>query len=280
MRAPTDKTVPAHSALDPRTLGRPVHLLGEFAALLRHDLVERVHTSLNRRYQSRFELGEVSIAQLEAPAPSQSQRWLLFDAPTGEIGFALERPLLLSLLDYRYGAGAAPAKGASHPETATEERLAAMLARQFIGTVTRRIAMLPGVSVDAGELRDGRRDAPAPRAWTLRAELSEHGHGVDGVLWITLGQGWMEQVFRGLAPARHSTPPAAVQLGNALQLDLCTRLLETELPLGVLLDARVGDVIPIDLGPTAVLVNDSLLFRADVAEHKGKLCLTSFQDVD
>ena len=52
-----------NSALDPRTLGRPVHLLGKFTALLRHDLAERLRTSLNRRYRAHFEIAEVAVAR-------------------------------------------------------------------------------------------------------------------------------------------------------------------------------------------------------------------------
>ena len=50
--------------------------------------------------------------------------------------------------------------------------------------------------------------------------------------------------------------------------------------LGLLLDTRVGDVIPVSLGETEVLVDNERLMTARVAEHKGKLCLTAFEDLE
>lgn len=268
----------AYPVLDPCTLGRPVHLLGRFGTMIRQDLAERLRTGLNRRYHAHFQLDEVLVSRLEDLAPAQ--RWTLFDTPCGQLGFALDRPLLLTILDYRYGSGAGSANSGAHPETATEERLATMIARQFVAALAERIAALPGVEADAGELRDARRGTPARGAWAVRAALSEPVKGVEGALWLVLDDGWMDRVFRGLAPARPVSQRPVAPLGSTLQLDLRARLLEFDIPLGMLLDTRVGDVIPVDLGRSDVLVNDSLLFRADVAEHKGKLCLTSFQDTE
>ncbi|WP_144007017.1 FliM/FliN family flagellar motor switch protein, partial [Pelomonas sp. KK5] len=63
-------------------------------------------------------------------------------------------------------------------------------------------------------------------------------------------------------------------------LKLVARLLETELPLGELMALQPGAVIPVSLGATEVLVDGERLFTASVAEHQGKLCLTSFADAD
>jgi hypothetical protein len=49
---------------------------------------------------------------------------------------------------------------------------------------------------------------------------------------------------------------------------------------GALFDLKVGDVIPVDVGRADVLLDEARLFTAAVAEHKGKLCLTSFEDAE
>lgn len=278
MNSPSVATSSAYPVIDPRTLGRPVHLLGRFAALVRDDLAEHLRMGLNRRYRARFELGTVEVTRLDAP--SQDQRWILFDTPHGQLGVALERAVLLSILEYRYGSGSVSGTDEAAPETTTEERLAAMTARQFATALAERVAALPGASTGTTEIREGRYGAPAPRAWAVRATIAEPEHGVTGVLWLALDDAWMERVFRGLAPLRPAAPVAAAPLGSALQLNLRARLVEFDIPLGTLLDTRVGDVIPVELRASDVLVNDSLLFRAEVAEHKGKLCLTSFQDLE
>ena len=58
------------------------------------------------------------------------------------------------------------------------------------------------------------------------------------------------------------------------------RLVSKQVQLGALFDLRVGDVIPVSLSRTDVMLDDSRLFTAAVSEHKGKLCLTSFEDVE
>jgi len=58
------------------------------------------------------------------------------------------------------------------------------------------------------------------------------------------------------------------------------RLVERPLTLGELMDLHEGDVIPVSLGLADVLVDGAPLMRAAVAEHKGKLCLTSFEDTE
>ena len=49
---------------------------------------------------------------------------------------------------------------------------------------------------------------------------------------------------------------------------------------GIAKDLQVGDVIPISLSRADVLLEESRLFTAAVTEHKGKLCLTSFEDAE
>ena len=68
-------------------------------------------------------------------------------------------------------------------------------------------------------------------------------------------------------------------LSSRLQLRLQARLLSRRLTLGEVFDLRPGSVIPVSLQGTDVLVKDVRLFTATVAEHKGKLWLTAFNDI-
>ncbi|MFT4173487.1 MAG: hypothetical protein QM639_13060 [Rhodocyclaceae bacterium] len=272
-------------ALDARTLGRPVHLLHKFVGPLREDLAEVFRTGLNRRYRASFELGRVTISRLETVPPRC--RWLQYTDATGRIGFAIERQVLLCVLDYRYGAGegaTSPASTAPVPETATEERLAGMLGRQFVGALAERIEWLPAAASGETCVHEFAESAGAPPStgtWCVRAEVAEPTRGIEGCLWFTLDDAWMQRLLSRLAPARaNGARTGAAPLAARLSLNLVGRLLEKELPLGVLLDARVGDVIPVSLGATDVLIDEARLFTARVAEHKGKLCLTAFEDVE
>lgn len=287
--------VRAYTVIDPRTMGRPVHLLGGFANQLRDDFADFLRARINRRYKANFQIDAISLVA----APADSQRWLSYSANDGRIHFAIERPLLLCLLRYRYGSpmpeiGAAVDNNISshtpivdEPETATEERLGTMLGQQLAELAVRRIE----------SVQRGRAKAPAEVTfteaglqsfsdgeWLLRLTLSETRYNVSGDLLLKISAAWMNRLLQALAPSRERSRQkqmtATKPFPGRLQLILRARMLEKEVSLGTLLDLRVGDVLPISVGDADVLIGDSRLFTASVAEHHGKLCLTSLADVD
>jgi flagellar motor switch protein FliM len=83
----------------------------------------------------------------------------------------------------------------------------------------------------------------------------------------------------GRSAGRQPAKPAA-PLAQRLQVTLAGRLVSKEVTLGALFDLRIGDVIPISLHRADVMLEDSRLYTAAVTEHKGKLCLTSFEDTE
>lgn len=279
-------SAPRQQVLDPRTLGRPVHLLHLFASQLREDFSELFRTRLNRRYRADFQVDDVSIDISGKTTPPG--RWLNHAFAGGRIGCALERSLVLSALHYRYGLPASgkeagPAPGAA-PETASEERLAVMLSRQLAETLAARIAGTPDAD-DGKALSPPTATAaltPLPRsACLITARIRENTHAVAGDVHLALDDAWLTQLLGQLSPVRRKrgyggayTPP----LASSLQFRLEARLLQKELTLGELLDIRCGDVIPVSLRAAEVVVGDSRLFTATVAEHRGKLCLTTFED--
>jgi flagellar motor switch protein FliM len=271
--------------LDPRTLGRPVHLLGRFAEQVQGDLADFFHAGINRRYRARFRVSGVSIESAVEVPPAK--RWHAYSSPSGRMNFYIERKLLLCVLAYRYGSqndaptDATILMGAEgEPETATEERLADVLGSLVINTVARRIDSLTGA---AHEELKATAQTSARSNWTMRVEIAEDLKGTEGRIWLRLDDAWMDRLLRGLAPVRDKSrgqPAGVVSLPNRLQFATTGRLLEKEMPLGALLDLAVGDVIPVSLGNVDVLVGDSRLFTASLTEHKGRLCLTSFSQVE
>lgn len=285
-------TARPHQVLDPRTLGRPVHLLSRFTDRYRSELAAFLQTRFNRRHRSRFEVGAVTI-DMNARAEG-SQRWIAFSIGADRLAFAIDRSVLLCILAYRYGGlsttdSQTPLSlddALTKPETATEERLAAHLGRQLleilVGTVE---ALNPEASavpapierceISSGSLRD---------AWTLCVSIQEPTHSLKGSIWLQLDSNWSARVLRALTPlrerARKPSPSAHTPLPKRLQLTLTARLIERPMTIGALLDLKVGDVVPTTLANAAVMIGDSRLFSASVAEHKGKLCLTAFEDVE
>jgi flagellar motor switch protein FliM len=281
-----------HQVLDPSLLGRPVHMLHVFAAQLREDLAQAMRLPMSRRYWGGFQVDAVQVARSDGAL--DPGRWVSFTAAPSQIGFALERKVLLSVLNYRYSRSDAKAAAMPDPATvrvtATEERLAVVLGQHLTATLLNRIAVnLDNAPVPerrsgpAGDLPVQPGTKPAKGGWLIAVTVSDVNAGHSGQFWFSLDKQTITDILQGLLPARAQTKKSLQgerALATRLQLKLDGRLVTKEMPLGSLFDLRVGDVIPVSLSRTAVLLEDSLLFTAEVSEHKGKLCLTSFEDAE
>jgi flagellar motor switch protein FliM len=240
-----------------------VHRLPEFAAQLREDLAQAMRLNVHRRYWGTFQVDDVSFSRLDGT--EARQRWLGFAAPSGLLGFALERRILLGVLNYRYGRATradATVDEQAVRVTATEERLAVVLGQQLASILAARIeSNLPAGGREPSEeesLKAVSGNQPGKGSWVVVVSLS------DGELRDASKKG-----------NKHPGPLAA-----RLQVGMSGRLVSKETTLGAMFDLRVGDVIPISLHRADVMLEDSRLFTAAVTEHKGKLCLTSFEDIE
>jgi flagellar motor switch protein FliM len=283
----SDVTVPTSpQAIDPRTLGRPMHLLPTFAARFGADLSEFLRVGLNRRYGIGLEVESASMRRFvehEAPA-----RWDVYTAAAGRMGLSMPRSLVLRLLQCRYGLTEDKPLDAAESVaiTASEERLAHKLTLQFATALAHRIedGLAPTRTAAAPlSMTRGPETGLPPGAWRLEVWLVEPQRGERHLLQLCLDDTWMahllDQVGQGRTLTREHTTTPATPLAQRLKLRMVARLLQQRMPLGQVLDLRVGSVLPIPQPATVVLVKDSPLFTANVAEHKGRLWLTGFQDI-
>jgi flagellar motor switch protein FliM len=292
MATPSRTTARQFQVLDPRTLGRPVHLLGRFTDRYRSDLDVFLQTRFNRRHRSRF---DVTAMQVDMHPPAErSMGWHIYATGNDRLAFAIERNVLLCFLAYRYNglSGTDPQAGMSirdalaKPETATEERLASHLGRQLLEILVGTIDALGSESGTAPVLVEPCEGTglPLPDAWTICVSIQESALGVNGSIWLQLDPNWTVRLLRALAPSRDRARKPSVgtqdSLPKRLQLKVTARLIEKPMTLGALLDLKVGDVVPATLANATVMIGESHLFSASVAEHKGKLCLTAFEDVE
>lgn len=263
--------------LDPRTLGRPVHLLPRVADTLRDAINEALRLQLNRRYRTQYSVSELSFKPLDGvPAAG---RWQVGAGPAGLLGCRIDRPLVLAVMAQRYG-GDMPVADTNPPETASEERVQTLLSRLLLGQVLTTL-MSDAAEADLGELQGQMAPQFPAGSWLLRLSLREPTQGLFSKLVIALEPAYITAVLKQLAPAKaQPATPSALPLARRLPLTLSARLLERPMLLGELLDLRPGDLIPIRIKDTEVLVQGSRLFTASVAEHLGKLCLTSFEDAE
>ncbi|GAB2843882.1 hypothetical protein GCM10027277_09420 [Pseudoduganella ginsengisoli] len=285
-----------HQVLDPCLLGRPVHRLPAFAAQLKEDLAQSMRLNMNRRYWGSFQVDSVVFSRLDGTEPRA--RWLNFAAPSGNIAFSLERKVLLAVLNFRYGRAKSDGSldDSTVKVTATEDRLAVVLGQQLAGTLAGRIeANLPRPEKtegmpDQGKAQDFHAEPgaqPPKGTWVITVTVSDHDTGgkapLVGTFSFALDKQLMTSVLHGLSPERDNarrTPQGQAPLATRLQVHLKGILVTKEVMLGNLFDMQIGDVIPISMHRADVLLDDSRLFTAAVSEHKGKICLTSFEDVE
>ena len=284
-----------YQVLDPSLLGRPVHLLPKFARRFADALGSVMAGPGGRRYWGAWRLAHLAF---ERAPEEDGLRWLAVSGPLGAAAVAFERNLLLGLLEGRYGRKKGPASvpapardPALERVTSTEERLAATLTAQLVEQLYARVLDgLQGAGVDdapaAGTINA--LDAPVPAAapgkagWVIRIQLTPAPGEEASQAWIALDQALMAQVLQGLKEERSSvrTQRASEPLATGLAVKLEGRLASKEMLLETLFALKVGDVIPVSVGRADVLLDESRLFTANVAEHKGKLCLTSFEDAE
>lgn len=278
-----------YQVLDPSLLGRPVHLLPKFARRFADALATTMAGPGGRRYWGSWRLANLAFER----APDQDGlRWLAVAGPLGTAAVAFERSLLLDLLEGRYGrknaAPSAPRDPSLERVTATEERLAATLTAQLAEQLHARVAEgLAAVGVDVPGADAAVVEVPSPASapgkagWVIRVTLAQGEQ--QSHCWIGLDQELMSHVLQGLKEERSSVRTARAGndgLSSGLFVKLEGRLVSKETTLGALFELKVGDVIPVSVGRADVLLDESRLFTAAVAEHKGKLCLTSFEDAE
>jgi len=283
-----------------------VHLLPAFAAGLAEAIGGEMASPHGRRHWGAYRLEHLAFER----APEQpGLRWLGVSGPYGVASVAFERNLLLGLLEGRYArrqpviSAAVQQSPATERVTATEERLAVTLAQQLAGQLDARVAdglarldsvpALVKASAGAAIVPAG---APGKTGWVLRAVLrAQYGRrdtdeptqaAPEGQIWIGLDHALMACVLQGVKADRGAVRAAGgarmpgEPLAARLEVKLEGCLVSKEITLGTLFGLQVGDVIPVSVGRADVVLDNSRLFTAAVAEHKGKLCLTSFEDAE
>ncbi|MFC0250592.1 FliM/FliN family flagellar motor switch protein [Massilia consociata] len=277
-----------YQVLDPSLLGRPVHLLPKFARRFAEALGTVMGGPAGRRYWGAHRLAGLAF---ERAPEEEGLRWLAVAGPLGTAAVAFERGLLLGLLEGRYGrknaAPSAQRDPATERVTATEERLAATLTAQLVEQLYVRVTEgLAGVGVEAPAAAPLEApvaaSAPGKAGWVIRVTLDATQGEAASQCWIALDHELMAHVLQGLKEERSSvrTQRAAEPLATGLSVKLDGRLASKEMTLAALFELKVGDIIPVSVGRADVLLDESRLFTAAVAEHKGKLCLTSFEDAE
>lgn len=264
-----------------RMLGRPTHRLEAFGNALARCVERYLDAQTDLRKGTSMTVGNVafhSSAEDLYALPWRSQ-WI----GEGAIGVHVDRLLLGSLLELRYGATLTrptnTPEAADVPETATELRLAKRLATDLALVFARNI---PTTSSQPAVIAVPPVARFQPELF-VTFDVTDAARRVIGRIAFAVEETWQHHLFDHLCAMNRRTNVVKreeVSLASRLKIKLTAQLLEMELPFGAILELRPGSVLPIRWhSPARILTNDSPLFSATVVEHDGKLCLIDFTDL-
>jgi flagellar motor switch protein FliM len=193
---------------------------------------------------------------------------------------------LAALLDARVADGLAAAGAEPTPLSPNEASRTAVAPASAPGKTewVLRIVLRAPYGAPAAAVVESDADGVAPAADAAAAPVGATAPASqDGQIWIALDHALMAHVLQGLMDKRtgaRASRKSSEPLASGLNVRLDGRLVSKEVTLAALFALKVGDVIPVSVGRADVLLDDARLFTAAVAEHKGKLCLTSFEDAE
>ncbi|MGL6069767.1 FliM/FliN family flagellar motor C-terminal domain-containing protein [Craterilacuibacter sp.] len=266
--------------LDATTLGRPFHQLPLVMPLIE----ARMHDFVSRELSQRFRTHLTLSALHHTREVATSARWCWHRVGLSTIGSHIDRPLLLHILDCRYGGRGSSDSSDSQPqaETETEYRLARMLGATLAPLLPECIRQLGGDSTEDTTSVQHLPAAPnTPPAWALQLQLCGIGNTPGGCISLSLDRDSLDRLLKASSAFVAPRPAAAALAGagfsDKLKIRLQARLLEKHTTLGEILDLQPGQILPASHpGFAHVHIGRSRLFSASVVEHDGKLCLTSF----
>lgn len=206
----------------------------------------------------------------------------IFENAYGNIGFDINRAFLLNILHTYYGLSKDSKPGdadSQQPVTKTEERL-----KNKLGHELAQLVMVQEILDQPMELKNDYSAVINQWAWSIQFWLEGYDEYCFSLLLDT------HHVDILLASLRDDSPLSGQKTGSltpaqiehmfvSMPLTLNGKLASINLTVAQLLEMTPGDIIPVSLNtPLPVSIGNEQLFSATVAEDRGKLFLTDFND--
>ncbi|PWW00837.1 FliM/FliN family flagellar motor switch protein [Mangrovibacter plantisponsor] len=269
--------------LDASKLGKPWHKL---PALL-NDNFEILDAKLSIYFLKKLRVN-VSLASLNFSSGKGQRPAQVYSTGYGHVGFDIERPLLLRILNDYYGLndGTQNSSSPGHeqagialPVTKTEERLKNKIAQDIISLVLDNTL----IGVDIQPEQD---HGAIIHQWAGCIQLEMDGYQ-QGCFSLLLDNTLVDRLLQRLrngsvseSPDAVPRPPAALEhLVSHMPVRLNGKLTGMTLTVAQLAEIRPGDIIPIALNePVPVFVNKAQILTASIAQERGKLFFCDFND--
>lgn len=270
-------------------LGRPFHKLPQFTHQLHDELQRYFQVDINRRYRASFSVTSVNTRFFSHEAGGLTYHFQATETGAS-LGIHIDRALMLTLLELRYGGKSGPITDAAlnAPATETEHRFATQLGHRLL-ELTARCINRQGKSMasDSHNLQKVGNDAISliSPEWAVDIVITDSANeGRESRIQIVLDQAWLAHLLDKIASHRQDdrrVPDHTTGMARKIPLTMTARLLEKSFQLGEIMDLRQGTVIPVSVGPQAdIIIGDSRVFKARIAEESGKLWITAFEDIE
>lgn len=250
------------NTLDPVLLGRPLPLFDHVAKQLARQVTQRLQHSGHRNVHI-----AVTHAHWLPLRPSQHP-----DCSTASIA----RASVLAFMDARYGFHASTdteTDAELPPISATEQRITANTQALVVEALHEVLPLPPNAHTEA--------QGHAQRwQWSALLDIENLGAHPITIALDSAHSHSLEQRIHALRQAQQGPRPAALPAAAPLHVHVVAHVAEKAISAADLHNLRPGSVLPIALGRATVLLNDSAMLTASVAEHKGKLHLTAFENLE
>ncbi|KZQ31082.1 flagellar motor switch protein FliM [Enterobacter genomosp. O] len=279
IRIHQQNNLPELVKLDVSKLGRPWHKLPK----LMHDSFDILDARLSIYFLKKLRVN-AALESMTFVIDKHYKNAQIFSTPYGNIGFVIDRILLLNVLHDYYGLSKDTnhiAPDESLPVTKTEERLKSKLGQELTSLIICKETF--------GEELDIRVDYSSvinQWVWGITFTLAGYSHGSFTVL---LDNHHVDQMLatlrapdgsaRAVEQSMSLSPAQIERLFDSLPLKLTGRLASLNLTVAQIADIKPGDIIPIALNePVPVFIGKEQIFEAAIAEDRSKLFLCDIHD--
>ncbi|AHG19656.1 flagellar motor switch protein FliM [Chania multitudinisentens RB-25] len=267
--------------LDVSKLGRPWHRLPK----VMNDKFDVIDTRLSIYFLKKLRVN-AALKAMTFAIDQHYKNTQLFSTPYGNIGFVIDRILLLHILHDFYGLNTKDGNLVSEQDdtsqvTKTEERLKNILGQELTSLIVNKDTFGEDL-----EIKSDYSTIISQWSWCVTFELDGYDYGRFSILFDHHHVSKMLESMRVPEVASENTakqngfnPAHIEQLFYRLPLRLTGRLANLKLTVNQLGNINPGDIIPIHLNQTLpVFIGKEQIFDATIAEDDGKLFFCELND--
>lgn len=268
---------PEVTRIDVNKLGRAYHKIPKIITEKFDSIEARLSIFFLKKYRM-----NAALRSMTFDTDCHFKHAQIFENAFGNIGFDINRTFLLNILHTYYGLSkdSNPLAGNSEqPVTKTEERL-----RNKLGHELAQLTMVQEILGDALELKNDYSSVINQWAWSIQFWLEGYDEYCFSILLDTHHVDILLASLRERNAPNESQPKqlTAAQIEQrfvSMPLFLTGKLASLNLTVAQLLDIKPGDIIPVSLNaPLPVYIGNEQLFSATIAEDRGKIFMTDFND--